>query len=209
MASTVFARSNLPLQKWFRALLYLTNSAAGLPTSFFAGQFEISEKAAWRMASRLRQHLHMLEWATPLGGDGMPVFLGETKLAQIVREKNKPVIRIRLLTLTDGQRTRFLPLAEGRFREARATLESVIAADAGIVLRSRALAEKISNYRPIGRGRTARYSLAEDPWLEPFGIIETATLRMKRFLLHAHLRIDAQHLPGYLGHFSFLWNCRV
>lgn len=161
------------------------------------------------MAGRLRQHLHMLEWATPLGGDGMPVFLGEAKLGQIVREKNRPVTRIRLLTLTDGQRTRFLPLAEGRVRDVRATLESVIAPDAGIVLRSRALADKLSNYRPIGRGRTTRYSLADDPWLEPFGIIETATLRMKRFLLHSHLRIDAQHLPGYLGYFSFLWNCRV
>lgn len=205
MATTVFARSNIPLRKWFRGLLYLTNADAGLPTAFFAAQLGISSKAAWRLANRLRQHLQLLDEAVPLGGRQNPVFVAETMLGSVIRKGSVPNVKVRLLVLSDGAQTRFLALPRGRFRHVRQMVEDMTASDARIVIRSPEIAAKMHDYRSFNAGR---YEVAPDPWGEPFGELEAATLRMKRFVLHAHLRIDAGYLPSYLGHFSYLWNRR-
>lgn len=208
LATTMFAHSNLPLRKWFRALLYMTNSDAGLPTAFFSAQLGISTKAAWRMANRIRQHLQILDWSELLGQNGGTVFVGETALGQVVNQGGSAASKVRLLVIGDRVSIRFLPLPAGRFRNIRATLERAIAPDAEIVLRSWSTAVKLHGYRRLYAERAARYRVIDDPWMAPFGELEAAAVRMKRVLLHAHLRIDYQYLPSYLGHFSFLLNRR-
>lgn len=209
LAATAFARSNLPLSKWFRALLYLTNADAGLPSAFFSAQLGISSKSAWRLANRLRHHLQLLDWAVPLGDTGSPVFLAETVLAQVVHQGNGPNVKVRVLVLSDGRRTRFLALPQGPFRQVRLVVEAAVAPGAPIIVRSAETAAKLHGHRRPRGERAERYAIAPDPWAWPFGNMEAAVLRMKRFLLHAHLRIDLTYLSGYLGHFSYLWNCRL
>lgn len=208
MMSTVFARSNIPLRKWFRGLLYLTNADAGLSTGFFSAQLGISSKAAWRMANRLRQHLTLLDRARPLGGAETPVYVAETALGNVIRKGAALNVKTRILVLGDGRQTCFLALPQGPFRQGRQALESLVAPSARIIIRSSETAAKIHNHRTLSGERAVRFAIAPDAWSEPFGGLEAAILRMKRFVLHAHLRIDADYLPGYLGHFSYLWNSR-
>jgi hypothetical protein len=73
LTGTIFERSNIPLQLWFYAMLHFANSASGVPTSFLRRHLGLSQKAAYRMADRIRLHMAALDYGARVGQRGRPV----------------------------------------------------------------------------------------------------------------------------------------
>lgn len=208
LAGTLFDRSQLPLLVWFRCILYFTNASAGISTSFMQWQFGISQKAAFLMGSKIRAHLAKLDRKIVLGGSGSTVFCDEIALKHVAVRGSANKTAYRLLLLSDGTDFRVFEVPRGRFAKLRSELSNSVASGSRIEVRSAQTCRKILNHKPLEQLFGNAIFVTDDPHKSEYRDLVSLGVKLKQFILRAHLWISAKMLEGYIGHFSYLYRRR-
>lgn len=79
-SGTLLHHTRLPVRMWYYALLLYAETQTGISQNFLARQLGIANKAAWRLADRLRTHMALTCFKGPLGGEGRKVYVDEATL---------------------------------------------------------------------------------------------------------------------------------
>lgn len=208
LQGTVFSRTNIPLNYWFRATLYFTNSASGISANFVYKQFGLSRKASIRMCKVIREHLTSIDENIRLGLDGATVYVAETTMKAISRRKQKSGVRFRILLATDGKDFLLLPIPTGKYVRSRDLLFNRLEPNAPIVVQTNELKRKLLNFKDFARVKGRTIQTGDDPYHSNFSFLDTCGIAFKQFILQSHYWVSEQHLGSYLGHFAFLYRRR-
>lgn len=205
LSGTLFAHSNVPLHKWFYAILHFCNAGAGLSANFLAIQLGISGKAATRMADRIRRHMHAIDADLRIGGDGVRVLVDETKLRNVIDPVKGARNAMRILMLSDGTNFHFLPIPKGNFRAARQGLARKLHPHSTLCFRDRAIFQKLSSYRKSLALPETQFEIHADPFSEEFTSFSVICIRMKLFIITSHIWISSGRINQYLACFEFIY----
>lgn len=208
LRGTIFAGTRIPLDTWFRTILYFTNTSSGISPDFVHRQFGISQKASVRMCQRIREHLTALDRRIILGQDGSAVYVSETTVRSVARKNQKNGVRFRVLLATDCSETVVMPVTTGKHTKSRDLLLDRISRKSAIITQTPALRKKLLNYKKFSRVRGMPIETATDPYLEPFCRLSVLGIALKRFILPSHYWVSERHIASYIGHFAFLYRRR-
>lgn len=100
---TCFSHSQVPIHDIFYAMLMVSNSRQGVPTSFIRHHLGLSHKASFRILDRIRSHLALIEKRRKLGGNNQIVQVEQNMLWSIRTSGRKGGGKIRILTLSDNR----------------------------------------------------------------------------------------------------------
>jgi hypothetical protein len=101
-ADTLFARTKVPLQLWFYALLCFADSPESVGGSFLERQLGITQPTAFRMGWRIRAHMAAIDIDAPLGSPGTPVMAHLFKVRRIVNNLRNVQNSAIIFALSDG-----------------------------------------------------------------------------------------------------------
>lgn len=208
LRGTIFSGTRLPLNLWFRAILYFCNSSIGIAPNFLRQQLGISGKASVRMCKLIREHLTSIDSDIRLGPDGASVFVSETTMKGVSRRGRKNGVRFRILLATDGSESVAMPIPTGRFAASRDLLLNRLDLKATVVVQTDELKRKLLNHKTFARVKGRRLVTADDPDHLEFHNLSVGGIALKRFILQSHGWVSERHLESYLGHFSFLYRRR-
>ena len=208
LRSTIFSATHIPLNIWFRAILYFTNSSSGIGPDFLHKQLGICAKASIRMCKLIREHLSAIDDDIRLGRDSNLVYVAETTMKGVARRGSKSRVRFRILLATDGIEFLVLPIATGKFVQSRDLLLDRLDQHASIITRTSELKRKILNFKSFSRVKGRIIEVADDPDHLQFYHLIACGIALKRFIINSHYWVSEQHLPSYLGHFAFLYRRR-
>ena len=208
LKGTIYSRSNLPLLKWFRCILYFTNSASGVSSDFISSQLGVSVKAAVRMAQLIRGQLTAIDRGVTLGLGGRTIYVDETTINSISRRGRKNGVKLRILAATDGNEFVAIPIAKGRFAANRNLLFDQCDAGTRLEVRQSMTRQKLCDYRKIHRVAGHEVDIAANPELPDYHYLTAFMVALKRFILQSHIWVSEAHLESYIGHFAFLYRRR-
>lgn len=208
LRGTMFSATQIPLNDWFRAILYFTNSASGISANFIHQQLGYSLKASIRMCKLIREHLTSVDENIRLGRDGATVYVAETTMKGISRRKQKNGVRFRILLATDGRDFLVLPIPTGKFVRSRDLLLSRLEPNVRIITQTNDLRQKILNFKDFARVKGRKIETSDDPYHARFNVLNSCAVALKQFILQSHYWVSEQHIESYLGHFAFLYRRR-
>ncbi|MFO6446968.1 hypothetical protein ACLBKU_07450 [Erythrobacter sp. NE805] len=119
MMGTLLERSRIPVQLWFYAMLHFANSHESIPAPFLAKELGVSAPTAYRVGSRIRQHLAALDAGQRLGSAGGVVTTRLTKIRRIVNDRANKQNAAMVLVICDGSRVDCTIVAQPRTRQLR------------------------------------------------------------------------------------------
>lgn len=209
LSGTIFARTHIPLVDWFRCILYFTNTSAGISIAFVARHFGVSHKAAFRMCSKIRQHLTALDSQVKLGIGGAQVIVDEVPLHRIMVKDGKRGRTCRLLIATDGSEFAAIPVARGRFVNASSILAHICTEDARLVVRTERTFNGLLNFRPLKTLLGRKIERANDPQAYEFYVLSVFGMKLKQFVSKPHRWLTSHYLDDYIGHFRYLYRRRA
>lgn len=208
-SGTIFAHTHIPLLDWFRCILYFTNTSIGVSRAFVARHFDLSDKAAFSMCSKIRRHLTALDSGVRLGSGGGQVIVDEIPLHRILVKGGRRARTCRLLIATDGTEFAAIPVLRGRLVQSRKDLTQVCSEDACLTVRTERTLKGLLNYKSFGRLHGREIKLAEDPELYDFYVLSVFGMKLKQFVIKPHRWLSSRYLNDYIGHFRYLYRRRA
>jgi transposase len=203
LRGTVFhASRKIGLKGWFRAILFAAN-ATGTPTaSFLRRYFDLSHKAAFRMATRLRLQMALQELPRIVGEAEGHVHLAEFRVNRIRRMVPSDAKRKLVLIVSDGRHTAFAIPRNSRPEEVFRAIRPKIPSNATIHCADEALYRKLRRYRQqwyriVLAGPDARLAEIRS---------EISILVAKRVIGRLYKHVIAPNLWAYLNEQGFRLN---
>lgn len=205
LTNTLFAKTGIPLHKWFYAILHFCNTGTGVGAVFISRHLGISHAAAVRMADRIRAHFRRIDSQIRLGGVGERVYIVETKMKNVI----DPVVgsrnSMRLLIAGDARDFCILAIPKGDFRSARALLEERVHPGSVLVFRDAATSRKVFAYRNPLFTKTFPREVGPDPYDSAFMELSVTLIRLKLFLISNHVWIMSRNINKYISSFEFVY----
>jgi transposase-like protein len=214
MIGTVFERSHIPLHKWLQALYLLCSSKKGISSHQLHRTLNISYKAAWFMAHRIREAMRDGSLG-PLGGFGYAVEADETFIGRkegVEKPKGGFSHKHAVLALVERN---------GKVRSVH--LDALTSDEVGRVVRenldreSWLMTDEAKHYRKVGEDfaghSRVHHALGEYVDRED-ATIHTNTVEgyfglFKRGMKGVYQHCAEKHLHRYLAEFDFRYNHRV
>jgi transposase-like protein len=216
---TVFEHARIPLHKMLQAVHLIMSSKKGISAHQLSRILEISYKAAWFLAHRIREAMRSGDLA-PFGSDGGVVeidetFIGHDKTIKPAGEKKGRGYhhKHKVLSLIDRE--------TGRQRSM--VVDSLKAADllpilkANIAAEARVMTDEAGQYVGLGkhfadhgftRHGAGQYVDYEDRTIHT-NTIEGAFSIFKRGMKGVYQHCQKKHLHRYVAEFEFRYNTRV
>lgn len=207
---TVFESSHIPLHKWFQATHLLTSSKKGISAHQLHRTLEITYKAAWFMAHRLREAMRVLVPA-PLGGENKVVEVDETYVGgKSKNRKNHIPSKEAVIALVER---------EGQVRSfhvatvAAKTLKPVIKAH--VDRATYVMTDESPVYPTVMRGMAGHGTVnhsAEEYVRATFwhtNTVENYFSLLKRGIVGVYHHVSPAHLHRYAAEFDFRYNHRA
>ncbi len=217
---TVFEHARLPLHKALQAAYLLSSSKKGISANQLSRALEITLKAAWFLAHRIREAMRELNFAEQLGGEGKIVEADETYVGGKERNKHRSkrnkkhigsVGKEMVFSLVErGGKVRSVHLPSVSADNLRPILEAQIA-DAK---KTRLMTDGEGQYRlvaPLFKSHeTVNHGIGE----YVRGDVTTNTIEgyfsiLKRGITGVYHHVSGQHLKRYVAEFDFRYNNRV
>jgi transposase len=210
MVGTIFARSHIPLQKWFYAMYLFTTTRHGVPAKELQRQLGVSYPTAFRMAHLIRDFMGDV--------DGDPPLTDHVEIDETYIGGRKP--KIKGFT--------------GRGAKGKTVVMGILERNGEIFTQVVPNASRKSLIPPIFERVKAGTRVSTDEWL-PYRILphlgykhEVVNHRakeyargdvhvnslegmwsiLKRSIRGTHVHVSAKHLPKYLGEFEYRFNMR-
>src|ERR1700738_2070553 len=90
---TVMERSHIALHKWLQGFHLMCSSKKGVSAHQLHRTLDITYRAAWFMAHRIREAMRAGGLRAPMGGGGSAVEADETFIGRIKGEKLRPGVQ--------------------------------------------------------------------------------------------------------------------
>ncbi len=208
---TVFEHARMPLHKMLQAMHLMTSSKKGISAHQLHRTLEVSYKAAWFLAHRIREAMRSGDLA-PFGVGGGFVEVDETYIGRI---KNKPVQRgvhhkMKVLALVDRETGRARTMVVERANAS--TVGAIVRAN--IVREATLMTDESQIYAKVGK-EFARHD-AVNHGIGEYGRGEAHTNTVegyfsifKRGTKGVYQHCGEAHLHRYLAEFEFRYNNRA
>lgn len=210
MVGTMFAKSHVPLQKWFYALYLFTTTRHGVPAKELQRQLGVSYPTALRMAQKIRVHMGTV--------DGDPPLTGHVEIDKTYIGGRKP--KIKGFT--------------GRSAKGKTIVMGILERDGEVFTKVVPTAGRKSLIPPISERLKPGTRISTDEWapyriLKSFGYdhdvvqhslkeyargdvhvnaLEGFWSQLKRSIRGTHVHVSRKHLPKYLDEFEHRYNLR-
>lgn len=210
MVGTPFAKTHVPLSKWFYAMYLFTTTRHGVPAKELERQLGVSYPTAFRMAHEIRKYMAMIDGDPSLGGhvEVDETFVGGKKRGgKGTHGKGNPdkTVVFGMLERGGDVMTRVVP------DTSRKTLEKHILQniEKGTTISSDEW-RAYRGLRKLGYPHGSVNHSAEE-WVN--GPHHTNSLEgfwamLKRSIRGTHIHVSEKHLQKYLGEFEFRYNLR-
>ncbi len=205
MKGTPFARTHVPLQKWFYAMYLFTTTRHGVPAKELQRQLGVSYPTAFRMAHEIRKYMGFVDGDPDLQGrvEVDETYVGGEQSREEEREKgsNKTIV---MGMLQRGDRITTRIIRDTR----RRTLEREILTH--IKEGSWINTDTMQSYAKLQRIGYWHESVNHDAGEYVRGAVHVNSLEgfWKRALKGTHVHVSRKHLGKYLGEFEFRYNMR-
>jgi transposase-like protein len=214
---TVFEHARLPLHKALQATYLLCSSKKGISANQLSRSLEISLKAAWFLAHRIREAMAPHS-AAMMGGLGKIIEADETFVGG--REKNKHARKRRsdniggagkeiVLALVErGGAVRSQHIPEVNAKTLRPILRAQLKADTSL------MTDDAGQWRVVGREyprhEVVNHGIGEYVRGDAYtNTIEGYFSILKRGIAGVYHHVSPQHLKRYLAEFDFRYNERA
>ena len=211
MVGTIFARSHVPLQKWFYAMYLFTTSRHGVPAKELQRQLGVSYPTAHRMGHQIRKHMAAVD-----GDDGLSgmVEVDEAYIGGKPRQKGRKdayEYRKRKTTIFGMMQrngdviTRVVPDAK------RKTLMPIV--DQFVAKRSTISTDEWHAYKALSMAGYYHMFVSHQTGEYVNGDAHTNTIEgfwsiIKRSIRGTHVHVSKKWMQSYLGEFEFRYNLR-
>lgn len=214
MKGTIFAKSHVPLQKWFYALYLFTTTRHGVPAKEMQRQLGVSYPTALRMTHALRVFMGDVDGDPGLGGTveadetyvgGKPRYRQRGKGGSNAFYRRRKVTVFGMAERGGDVMTRVVPDAK------RKTLIPIIAAN--VHLGSTISTDEWHPYKSLPSEGYGHLIVQHKKGEYVRGEAHTNTLdgfwsMLKRGIRGTHVHVSRKHLQKYLGEFEFRYNLR-
>ncbi len=216
---TVFEHARIPLHKALQAAYLLCSSKKGISSHQLSRTLEISLKAAWFLAHRVREAMapHAIEL---MGGEGKVIEADETYIGGKERNKHKskrdkknigPVGKEMVFSLIErgGKvRSRHLPSVNAK------TLRPILNEQIADTKKTKLMTDGEGQYRLVADMFQSHEVVNHGIGEYVRGDVTTNTIEgyfsiMKRGITGVYHHVSAQHLKRYLAEFDFRYNERA
>jgi transposase len=208
MVGTPFARTHVPLFKWFYAIYLFTTSRHGVPAKELERQLGVSYPTAFRMAKEIRRYMAKVDGDPALGGhvEADETYLGGVhRGAKGGRSTESKTAIFGMLERGGDVMTRVVPDASAKtlVGHIRKNVEpgSTISTDEWPSYSG--LAKAGFKHGTVNHGRE-EYVVGK----HHTNSIEGFWSQLKRSIRGTHVSVSAKYLPLYLGEFEFRYNLR-
>lgn len=208
-ALTPFENTRTPLKDWYFVMFLFCASRNGVAAKEVERQLGVTYKTAWRMCNRIRNHMHVVDGDTPIGGDGPDspfvevdkMFVGgvdrvgqddKTIVLGMAERGGDVITRV----VEDRRATTVIPHVIEHVKPG-----SKIATDEG---------RTFADLRVEGYWHATVNHSAKEYVRGPVhtNTIEAFWANVKRGIKGTYVHVSAKHLPSYLGEFEFRHNLR-
>lgn len=211
---TVFEHARIPLHKMLQAVHLIMSSKKGISAHQLHRTLEISYKAAWFLAHRIRVAMASGD-LTPFGGSGGVVEVDETFIGKLKGAEKKRAFHHKMKVLAlidrDSGKARTMVIDDVK---AETLLPIVIA---NVAREARVMTDEHSGYRQLkdyftAHGTTAhgrgQYVDLENPSIHS-NTVEGYFSIFKRGMKGIYQHCSEQHLHRYLAEYEFRYNNRA
>lgn len=208
MVGTPFARTHVPLFKWFYAIYLFTTTRHGVPAKELQRQLGVSYPTALRMSHEIRKYMGKVDGDPSLGGHvevDETYVGGHTKGGTGGRNTSEKVAVFGMVERGGDVMTRVVSDVSAK------TLVGVIASkvDKGTVISS----DEWKSYSGLAKAgyKHGTVNHSQEQWVD--GVHHTNTIEgfwshFKRSIRGTHVSVSRKHLAKYLGEFEFRYNLR-
>jgi transposase-like protein len=208
MVGTPFARTHVPLFKWFYAIYLFTTSRHGVPAKELERQLGVSYPTAFRMAHAIRKYMAKVDGDPSLGGH---VEADETYVGGVKKGGNGG-------RSADGKTVVFGMLERGGDVMTRVVPDVSARTLVGHIRQNVEKGTTISTDEwgaYVGLGKAGYDHSAVNHGREEWVVgkhhtnsIEGFWSQLKRSIRGTHVHVSGKYLPRYLGEFEFRYNLR-
>jgi transposase-like protein len=207
---TVFERSKIPLNVWFRAVYLLCSSKKGISSHQLHRTLGVTYKTAWFMTHRIREALRTGSLA-PMGGAGGVIEADETYIG---RKEGRKLARGK------GHKRTVLSLVERggtvrSFHVERTNIENIVPIVRANIAKEASLAtDEAPHYTKVGREFAQHLTVehAADEYVRGDAHVNTAEgyfSIFKRGMRGVYQHCSEKHLHRYLAEFDFRYSNRA
>lgn len=200
---TIFQRSRkLLLKEWFRGLLFAANSTGTPGAKFYCRYFDLSAKAAVRMANKIRLQMARQEDDRVIGGAGDNIYLSEVSFLRVRRLARTGYKRRRVISLSDGCEVGFVVPESSQASHIMRALAPRVKPDAVFHCADEALFKRL-----VRCGKGLHKVVRAEPDSRPAAMrSEISVIIAKRVLRRLYGHVAAGQLGTYLNEQSFRAN---
>lgn len=207
MVGTPFAKSHVPLQKWFYAMFLFSASRHGVSGKELQRQLGVTYKTAYRMGMEIRKYIGRVD-----GDDGLSghVEIDESYIGGRVWHKGR------------GQHKENKSIVFGMVERGGDVMTQVVSDARARTVQPIVLAQVESGSRPSS-DESSSYTLLRKHYIHKtvhhaadeyvFKDTHTNTIEgfwaiLKRSIRGTHIHVSEKKLPAYLGEFEYRYNMR-
>ncbi len=211
MVGTPFARTHVPLQKWFYAMYLFTTSRHGVPAKELQRQLSVTYKTAWRMGHEIRKYMGDVDGDDGLSGtvEADETYIGggprhKGKRGQFRWQEEKTTV-FGMVERGGEVITRVVPNAR------RDTLIPIIKEN--VAQGSTISTDEHHSYKALPKHGYAHEVVKHRDREYVRGTAHTNTIdnfwsQLKRAIKGTHVHVSPKHLPKYLAEFEYRYNLR-
>lgn len=202
---TLFDASTWPLASWILAMNYFANFRGGVSTWFLQTMFGLGKDSAYKIASRIRCHMALLECDRQVGGPGVPVALSFERIGG-ARGKDKHTQPTLVLAIHDATQVVTAVVPDRRLRTIGPIIMERVQPGSVLVYRTEIDKRRLCGHR-AGGGLALRFELAPDgAWPGLNDVVMVFWMHFRRVMAAGHVHFAKDKLWQYLGEFCFRFN---
>lgn len=208
MAKTIFARSHVPLQKWFYAMYLFTTTRHGVSAKELQRQLGVAYQTAWSMAHKIREYISDTDGENPLDGnvEADETYIGG-KRSGGKRGRSAPnkTIAFGMLDQDGDLMTKVVPNVKKR------TLQPII--QENVKSGSTIHTDELRSYKGLDKAgyENKRVNHGAGKWVSGgshVNSIEGFWARLKLSIRGTHIHVSKKHLRKYRKEYEFRYNYR-
>lgn len=205
---TLFDRTHVRLTDWLHVMLYFANSKSGISTSMVGRLLGYGKDMAFKIASRTRAHMALLETGRIVGGDKVPVGISFKTMKGVRNRNATSAVSPLVMALHDTQHIVTVIIPNRRIQTIAPLIIARVHPGSVLTYQDDASFRHLSGH---GYHKQLTKIFALEHLAKYQGVdatVQVYWMHLRRALRDNHVHIDRKYLWSYLGEFNFRFNRR-